>query len=379
MLEIVGITYNVMAPVAEPLRFYGQRERMERIPKALFSTPKWTLGEQVDFMVVQESMVSNLHKILSSRMANHGFRYSTKPVSGSLYDLKFVSGGVAIFSRYPIVHEEFVIFDGICDQEDCLAAKGCIYARIRRNEHQYFNVMATHLQAWETPKSRIVRHGQIKRIRRFIDQLHIPSSEPLIIMGDLNVDYYSQQEQLQNYLDVLSSQVVELRAGSPAFSCDPSRNQLFGVDGGLAYSSDAFPGGCYDEYLKTLYCPCCPRELLDYALVSHDHLAFDRNLSWSHVIPLKDAQPYDINITMTIRRTIRDLSDHFPLMAKFVFWPPEPDPHISLRPDRILPGYEKLQSIIWLENVEESLFTLAYTGLFIVFLVAIIYLINKWL
>jgi endonuclease/exonuclease/phosphatase family metal-dependent hydrolase len=314
-MELHALSYNVMAPVAEPFRCTGQVQRMKQVAK--------TIVEQidpvafVDFVLVQESIVTSQHAVLRQGMRNAGFVHETKQLVGSLRNLKLVQGGLVLFSRHPIMHEEQMVFDGMCAQEDCMASKGCVYVSIKKNGQQ-FHVFGVHLQAWETPKSRAVRRGQMKRVKKFIDAQKIQSEDPVILLGDFNVDMYSQRRQMQALQDQTNCSILKRHPDTHPFSSDPLTNQLMGVDDDMAYSSDAYPGGCYKDYLRTLHCNCCPQEWLDYALVSKDHASIDQGASWMRIIPVKVA-PFVVNLTLTIQREITDISDHYPLLANYVF------------------------------------------------------------
>lgn len=310
-----AVSWNVMAPVAPPLRFSGQTERMERIPRAI-RTHLDPLG-YVDVLLVQESIVDSQHQVLSSGMKEIGFLHETRPLQGSLKDLKFVRGGVVLFSRWPIVDQHQVIFDGLCDREDCLAAKGAVHAVIQKGPHRV-HVVGVHLQAWGTPKSIQVRRGQVAHIKRMIQGLQIPAQEPIILLGDWNVDSYAEQQQLDSMMDMLQAKLLPMHRLSHAFSSDPEGNQLVGMDDGSAYSSDAFPGGCYSSYVSNMNCACCPKEMLDHVCYMPDHKSPDLDQSWFRVVPAK-APAFTVKVSVSVKRTITDLSDHYPILAHLVF------------------------------------------------------------
>ena len=332
-MELIGVSYNIMAPVAEPIRFCGQMDRMKRIPSVVLE--QLDPIAYVDFMVVQESMVSSQHMALSDGMRQAGFVYETSQIVGSMSDLKIVQGGLVVFSRHPIQKQLNCVFEGSCAREDCLASKGSVYLQL--NKHgQVFHIFALHVQAWESPESRVVRRGQIAQVAKFIKDQNIPANEPVVLMGDFNVDLYSEQCQLRALFKLLDCEPLDRHPESHPFSSDPGTNQLMGIDDGLAYSSDAYPGGCYEQYLKTMHCVCCPQELLDYALVSRAHLPVDNTASWMRVVPAK-VKPFTMNVTLTIQREISDLSDHYPILARYFFPDLEPRSTMDERPYYELP------------------------------------------
>jgi endonuclease/exonuclease/phosphatase family metal-dependent hydrolase len=309
--------YNVLAPVAPPLRYTGQLERMSRIPTAL--------ADQVDPMLfldvvgVQESMVESQHAVLSAGMQRAGFVHETPQLQGKLRDLKLVNGGIVLFSRHPIIQHRRHVFTNSCVFSDCQAAKGCVYARIRKNERDDFHVFLIHTQAWSTPRACEVRQQQFHEVRTFMNSLSLPDDARVVVMGDFNIDRYSARDEwclTQKHLHV---RAMPIHPRSHPFSSDPSTNQLMGIDDDVAYSSDAYPGGCYELYQRTLRCPCCPQEWLDYVTVSDDHAAVNRKRSWMRVVPIKAAEPFMAQLTVSMRRSIRDLSDHYPVVARLVF------------------------------------------------------------
>lgn len=334
-----------MAPVPVPIRFTGQRERMERIPQALVE--HLDTIHFVDICVVQESCVHDVHIHLRKGMQQVGFIYESRPLVGSIMQMKLVHGGVVMFSRYPIVYQDSLIFEGMCDKEDCLAAKGAIYIQVMKDGILY-HVFALHLNAWESPTSRAVRRGQMAEVAQFVEKQKIPVDEPVLMLGDFNVDLYSQQSQLRALCDLIKFRPLPRHQKTHPYSSDPSTNQLMGVDDKNAYSSDAYPGGCYHEYMQNLKCVCCPQEWMDYALYSSRHVKVDEDLSWMRVVPVKTS-PFTINLTVSVKREIRDLSDHYPVQALFVF------PDLKRRHDSEIEDRESfLSPQEYIDNVNES-------------------------
>lgn len=315
MCDLTCVSWNIMAPVPTPIRYTGQVERMERIP-TVFAEQLDNI-KFADICVVQESIVNDLHVRLRKGMQRIGFIYETKQLVGSIMRFKIVQGGVVIFSRFPIVRQDTVIFEGLCDKEDCLAAKGAVYAQVKKGNH-LFHIFALHLNSWESPKSRAVRRGQMAEVYKFIQRQNIPSDEPVVMMGDFNVDLYSEQRQLKALCDIVKFGMLSRHKDTHAFTSDPMTNQLMGIDDTSAYSSDAFPGGCSEEYIRTLHCVCCPQEWLDHALYSREHSKPDITKSWTRVVPVK-AIPFTVNLTFTTKREITDLSDHYPIISYYVF------------------------------------------------------------
>jgi len=313
--ELTLVTWNVMAPVPEPIRYTGQTERMHRIPGALVD--QIDPLQFVDVCVVQESIDQDLHAILRQGMQRAGFVYETSPLVGSLLKFQIVEGGLVLFSRHPILQQGSVVFQGLCDREDCLAAKGVVYAEISKGGQRY-HVFALHLNSWETSRSRTARSGQMKQVAEFVERQRIPSDEAVVLAGDFNVDLYSQQMQIRQLCDVVQFSPLRRHPETAPYSSDPMTNQLMGMDDPSAYASEAYPDSCLEEYSKTLHCVCCPQEWLDYGMYSRLHAPVDTRQSWMRVVPAKVA-PFHTTLTMTVRREIVDLSDHYPLLVHYVF------------------------------------------------------------
>jgi len=196
-----------------------------------------------------------------------------------------INGGVVVLSRWPIVQKKQIFFSN-CSGTDCLSDKGVLYVKLLKGK-RYIHLFATHLQAWDMLESRSTRKKQFNSLGDFIQKQSIPAFEPVLIVGDLNVDKYARSSE---YKDALKS----LQAGNPrqrgaqVFSMDTKRN-------GLVWSG------------KT--------ELLDYVLFSKRHLL--PKDAWFEVLPLRSVKSWRRgfgNVSESF-----DLSDHFPVKGHFVF------------------------------------------------------------
>lgn len=303
------LNYNIMTPVPEPIRFYGQNERAERVKDVIRE-----LDQQYDLDVIILNEVVSIpsQKIIFRDMPTVGFPYHTS----KLTEVLSVTGGVLLFSKHPITQQESSTFGDNCTGIDCFAAKGVIYARIKKQGH-YFNVMGTHMQAWPSISSQIVRDAQIDQISKFIQSFNLPRTEPLIFGGDLNIDLFMNNDHIRHLMHVLHMNIPEIHEDSHPMTVDPQANQLVGNDDPPEYISEEWPQGCAEQYYETLQCPCCPAEWIDYMLFSKDHL--QPSSSYMKAIPHK-VKPFrmKINHTKTVDN-FQDVSDHFPLLGHFVF------------------------------------------------------------
>lgn len=303
----VGV-YNILQPVPEIIRRYGQRERSERIKDVVHN-----LDTQfnLDVLVCNEVINSFSKEALGRDMPTLGFVYRTKPLT----DTFAVDGGTVVFSKYPIVQEANMIFADDCHGSDCCASKGLAFARIHK-DGVFYNVIGTHLQAWPSTASHVVRMRQADQAAKFIAALNIPQDEPLIFAGDLNSDMYHDRENLRHLMYVLKMDLPALHPDSHPFTVDPQTNALVGNDDPAEYHTDEYPNGCADEYYKTLSCPCCPAQMIDYVFYSSAHLKPTE--SWMRVVKAK-VEPFQCQMNIGLTATITDISDHYPVIGYFKF------------------------------------------------------------
>jgi len=187
-------------------------------------------------------------------------------------------GGVMIFSKWPIVASTFIVYDS-CSGDDCLAAKGAMYAKINKNGRPY-HLFATHTQAWITNVQ--VRQAQFAQLRDFINALNIPSHEAVLVGGDLNVDRILNNQNEYNDMFTL------LDAGVPQYQGNP-------------YTYD--PG-------FNLYASGTDYEFLDYVLNLNDHLR-------PSIDSLNEVRIFRSQADAMWGNF--DLSDHFGVYGHFVY------------------------------------------------------------
>lgn len=319
MNNIINIcTYNVMLTVPKPIRFNGQFKRSCEIPHSIdiFCQKHFLL----DIIVFTELIDPICRKILLEKMKNYGWVFS----SDMLYEgniipgLKLVNGGVVIVSRYEILSKKNYVFKGSCEGYDCYASKGIVYCRINKNGN-IFNIFGTHLQAWDTPLARKIRHSQARQCRKFIDSFCLAHDEAVILTGDLNIDFYTRSKDIQKLSKTLCVNVMKANPDTFQFSSDPNTNKLVGNDDANMYKTHLFPNGCYQDYMQHMFCLCCPQELLDYICVSKNHLIPYRSNVF--VYKLKAKKKFTMHFNVSTQREVNELSDHYPLIAQLAFSP----------------------------------------------------------
>lgn len=329
------LTYNIWQTVPEPVRYNGQNERCDH----LISYFQDHSELHVDIIVFQELIIPHIRKKIIAAFRSLGYLYHSQRHDALL---KLVDGGVVILSKYPIIEQDKLVFK--CGTgTDNLSAKGLIYCRILKYEN-VINIIGTHLQAWFTPKCQHVREMQFREIGKFISKKNFKPDENLILCGDFNVDMYTSYPYIEkllksNFLKIIrnepniSTSSISSSSSSnestildfqhprqqiqPIYTLDPKTNQLVGNDEESMYISSDYPNGCYDEYLKTLQCSCCPQETVDYITYSYKHLC---PISTSiKIINVKSSQKFTIRLNNTTTREISDISDHYPVLATLVF------------------------------------------------------------
>ena len=225
-----------------------------------------------DVVVLQELFVDRWRDtVLSGLEEAYPYRSALVGVDGAGGVPWRQDGGVMILSRWPIVREATLLFGDVCGGSDCLADKGVAYVAVRV-EDLTVHVFGTHAQALFGVGVEEVRAEQFTRLRAFVDAQAIPPDEPVLMVGDLNVD--AATPELARMLDLLNATwppVVRARR----HTWDPTEN---------AYATG-------------------PREWLDYVLVADDHLT--PRAAWNRVMVLRDEG--------------LDLSDHFAVWGRFVF------------------------------------------------------------
>ncbi len=253
-IELRTVNYNVFGRWLGITGEEGQTARLTSIPKAIKLEP--SMGPKVDVITIQEAWCpdktllcgsSDARDALIKSFEQEGWAHSTDLLEQYGTSIK-ASGGGIVFSRWPIAQSQYYVFTA-CDAMDCWTAKGAVYVRIIKTEDgvtQAFNILGTHLQAWNDPKAIDARKKQLTEIMtRFLPALGIPTdgSEPLIFQGDFNIDDVLFPEQVQEALGVLHGKLPKTK-GSQAFTSDPSTNFLVGKDGGSK--------PCWEAYQKNL-------------------------------------------------------------------------------------------------------------------------------
>lgn len=265
------LSYNIYM-LTPPIAFTDQSTRAEFIADHVHG---------YDVIIINEAFDNAARDILTTNlMVEYPYFTAVVDEPGSLED-----GGVLIYSKWPIGYSEDIVYSD-CDGDDCLAAKGAMYARIDKLGTNY-HVFGTHTQAWADPVNVATRQAQMTQLKNFVDAKNIPSNEAVILGGDFNV------EKTANFLNEYNQMFTILDSSEPDYLGRP-----YTFDETL---SDYASGGGF--------------EYLDYVMTENAHRVPDTSTNTVIVLRSIEDDMWDIF----------DLSDHLAVQGRFVF----PDPSAS--------------------------------------------------
>ena len=288
----------------------GQVERSCRIPGEIFS--QIANSSDIDVIVIQEAFTPGCRTgaDLRTLLAFYGWPYSTRTVGTEAG--KLANGGVFVASKWPIDASAEEVYSE-CSGPDCLAAKGVVYARIRKTaggDIRHFSLFGTHLNAGPGAAQARVRLEQAKQLHAFIVKQNIPASEPALVAGDLNVDNLHKTTEVKALLAALGATLPQI-TGTTRATTDPENNPL--------HNGKATKWVDYVLYLSGYASPSLAT-LEAFALRTEN--AFEVCMS----APLRpDFVAANSN---WCRKTlaIQDLSDHYPVLGRTSFPPTEAEP-----------------------------------------------------
>ena len=184
-----------------------------------------------DVIIFQEAFEDSSRDILkNSLMAKYPHQTDVVGKDGIFTQ----DGGVFMVSKWPIEYTAQRLYGDVCrgglfgDNGDCLADKGVLYARIRK-EGKPLHVFGTHMDADAKDKpghDRDIREQQMAIIRNLIDDLHISPQEAVVIAGDLNVDLYRSGEYASMLRNLGSVHPLPPGGDARGFTTDDGRQYL---------------------------------------------------------------------------------------------------------------------------------------------------------
>ncbi|WP_125720900.1 sphingomyelin phosphodiesterase [Pseudoalteromonas rubra] len=223
------MAYNIMQLNVQD---WDQENRAQRLPAVLAS-----MSDRPDVILISEAFNSDAEQALDALLAIYPYQTPNvgQDCSGSGWDgltgncsnSPFViRGGVVILSQYPIITQKAHVFkNSLSGSWDYLSNKGFAYVEIEKDNQRY-HLIGTHLQAThdgDTAQEHRVRMGQLSEIQSFISAENIPASEPVIIGGDMNVEWSKQDE----VADMLATSRAVLNFETPQIGSFPAKYNWF--------------------------------------------------------------------------------------------------------------------------------------------------------
>jgi phospholipase C len=183
----------------------SNKPRSEAIGKLLAAS-------DYDVVVFQEAFCPIARRQIRQLLAK-SYPYQAGPANRRMLSLK-VNSGIWIFSKYPILSDEEMIFTERTGW-DAFSRKGALLVEINVNGSP-IQIVGTHLQNAGDDK---IRRAQCSEVFR---KLLLPNKKigtPQLICGDFNINKYKSGESYQMMLDVLE-----------ATDGEPTSNQKFSYD-----------------------------------------------------------------------------------------------------------------------------------------------------
>ena len=162
---------------------------------------------EIEILVCQELFDEPAEKVLDKGMKKNGFTHISKKVgsgtggvddllsfgvgqiSGSKKQNKIEDGGVKIYSKYPIISQEEIVYS-VGNKADAIAKKGAVRIVIEKDGVR-MNIIGTHLQSGRLTASLDTKRVQLDELADFMKK---SEGEPTFVFGDMNMDYYALQD-----------------------------------------------------------------------------------------------------------------------------------------------------------------------------------------
>jgi sphingomyelin phosphodiesterase len=304
--QITLMSYNVMLLPSILVFERDQITRAHLLTKAKFLRTS-------DILCLQEVFQMKPSEILLDSLSKT-YPYST-PVLGNEDDkdewnetwndqigsssLKFVSGGVTILSKWPIIYAVQYFYKHSCSAHTFVRT-GFVYAKISYSKYKSpIHVFGTHLQPNDHRGcylygENIIREKQMYELDHFIQSRNISHDELVFILGDFNINKYNVK-QYERMLEILNVHEQYLYPSSIPCSWDSSFN--------------AMTNSKHDS------------QLLDYIFLHKEHTP--KHSLWYNLITDRMASKQwhllDRNRLFYDARNIPllELSDHYPVIGFF--------------------------------------------------------------
>ena len=271
--------------------------------------------KNIDIITFCEAFTQNSRIILINNLKKYGFNFYTPVLSVSNI---LSNGGIFIISKHPILNYKFHVYNST-NGTDSLVEKGIVKATFMI-KNNLVHIFATHLQAWGNDENEMIRIKQLGELQNFIDEQKFHKKDIVIVSGDFNTSLKTIIKNTKNF-------IFPKLTSKQKYTSDPTSNSFVGLDGGDSECSDIYYNNINNSkenvYKKNFtYCPCCPKEMLDYIFFVSK---FKKPLSSENkIINIKTSNVYKfklwrINWLNSIDFYTKDLSDHYPVLASFKF------------------------------------------------------------
>ncbi|CAF3916453.1 unnamed protein product [Rotaria sp. Silwood2] len=304
--QITLMSYNVMLLPSMLVFERDQITRAHLLTKAKFL-------RSPDILCLQEVFQTKPSEILLNALSET-YPYST-PILGEEDDkdewnetwndhittssLKFVSGGVTILSKWPIVYVVQYFYENACSAHRFVRT-GFVYTKILYGKYKHpIHVFGTHLQPNDYRGCYLygedkIREKQMYELNKFLQLRNISSNELVFILGDFNINKFNVK-QYEKMLEILNVHENYLYPSSIPCSWDSSFNAM-------TNSKHA-------------------NQLLDYVLIHKNHTP--KHTLWYNLITdrMASKQWHLLGKNHLFYNTrnipLLELSDHYPVIGFF--------------------------------------------------------------
>lgn len=271
----------------------AQHERATKMADALLG-----LNPNLDVVIFSGVHDENCRHILLDNFESHGFFHSTPVVGGLVQEVPkkkkkfiFTNGGMFVISKHPIE----IVKTNCMTNDKSASSRGITYTAIRKDKFR-FHLFGAHMCDWGDDQ--LARRNESKYIKQFIQQMHIPISEPVIIGGHMNCDYLQQIDRINEIVDHLNTSIPDIAEDSfrATYSSD---NTLVGYDGMKPPFHDRW---------------------LDYFMISNEYMQpISSDMKCIRPKP-EEAFIEETNCCIPCRSKIfRDFSCHYPVLMTISF------------------------------------------------------------
>lgn len=222
--ELKVLTWNTFL-IPPPWNMSKQNERADIMAEVLPTMAH-------DVMFFQEAFYDKERKKLIKGLAKtHPF--VAVPKKGK--KLKQIQdSGLFVVSKHPMVVLDQVIFKD-CAKADCISSKSAIMVEVTLPSGKKAQMINTHMQAWDEPKTVAIRTKQLQQIKEMMAK-HAKPGVPQILIGDLNIDGKGGPE----YPAALAQMEM---------TSDPLVGEIKGSNGFSTEGCYKKPGGDNEEWL----------------------------------------------------------------------------------------------------------------------------------